>query len=511
MRTPAALSGARRGVLHHRRCVAVVPGLLALGLILTEANSFVFGQEPQEGESKGESVPPVEKPLEKPVEKGEPAPPSEPEAEPTAAPILVLQAKRVIVAPGEVLENASVIVQNGRIIAVGQGLAVPEGAEVLAGEVVCAGYIDPWSRLGVDDRSLNDSRTAGDSRAVDALDPWGNEHERTLAVRAGVLAVRAQAGDTSDIGGIGAIVRTGVAGEHLVLLADSNVGATVGISDRRPKDPFDRIGEADRLVTKLIGARDYRVEWAEYTKQLAEWEKKVAERLAELEKDFKKAQKARDKDIEDAKKKGEEHQEKPYKEDKELKPPRKPRFDAEKEILARVAAGELPLFVRCEGLAELRALLIGTEPLTRLRMIIVGGSGAEQVGRELAQRHIPVVVNPMPYGDTDGSRPEGNDLGLASRLHALGVEVLLGSGRAATHDLPVLAALSVGHGLDQKDAFHALTLGAAQALDVADQLGTVRVGKRADLLLLDAEPLSNGARVRAAISAGRVVHESPAR
>lgn len=426
-----------------------------------------------------------------------------------AATSLALRAKRVIVAPGEVLENATVLVRNGRIVAVGPDVQVPEGARVLEGNVVCAGFIDPWSGLGVEARSISDGRTDAATRATDALDPWGAEHERRETVAAGVLLARAQTGDGAEFGGIGAVVRNGAAGDDLVLLADANVAAAVGISDRgRGKDPFDRVGEADRLVSKLTGGRDYRTEWVEYAEKLAEWEKAIAEAEAKLEKDFKKAQKARDKDVEDAKKKGEEHKDKDYKEDKR---PRTPKYDAEKEVLARVVAGELPLVVRCEGVTELHALLAGTEAFPRVRMLIAGGSGAEQVARELVARRIPVIVQPLPYSDLDGSRPDGNDLGLAARLTARGVEVLLGSGGASSRDLPWLAALAVGHGLDAEAAFTALTVGAARALDVADEVGTVKVGKRAELLLLDGDPLTSGARVRAAISAGRVVHESTAR
>lgn len=427
---------------------------------------------------------------------------------PAADAPLAVRAKRVIVAPGEVLEGATVIVRGGHIVAVGADVTVPDGARVIEGEVVCAGFIDPWSALGVDSRSLADARTDGATRAVDALDPWSSAYARREAVGAGVLLARAQVGATSELGGVSAVVRNGADGDDLVLLGDADVAAAVGLSDRgRAKDPFDRVAEADRLATKLAGGRDYRVEWAEYTKQLAEWEKKIAEKEKELDKDFKKAQKAREKDIEDAKKKDEEHKEKEYKEDKR---PKAPRVDPEKEVLARVVAGELPLVVRCEGGAELRALLAATKDFPRLRLVIAGGSGAVLVARDLAARRVPVIVQPTPYADSDTQRPEGHDLGLAARLRALGVEVLLGSG-GPSRELPFLAALAVGHGLDREHAFHALTVGAARALDVDREVGTVEVGKRAELLVLDAEPLSSGARVRAAISAGRVVHEAPSR
>ncbi len=439
----------------------------------------------------------------------EPTPPSAAQGE-----LLAVRARHVLVAPGEHLTDAVVLVKNGRITAVGQGLAIPEGARVLEGEVVCAGFIDAWSGIGLDARSIDDGRTDAATRATDALDPWTSEHERREAVAAGVLLARVQTGVASEFGGISAVVRNGHAGDALVVLPDATIGAAVGISDRgRGKDAFDRLAEADRLGAKLGAARDYRAEWVEYEKQLGEWQKKIAEKEKELEKDFKKAQKAREKDIEDAKKKGEEHKDKEYKEDKR---PKTPRFDAEKDTLARVVSGELPLFVRCDGLVELRALLQGTAPFPRVRLVIVGGlgladDGGEVVARELAQRRIPVLVQPIPYNEVDGARPAGQSLGFAAHLARLGVDVLLGTGPASTRDLPLMAALAVGHGLDRDAALHALTLGAARALDLASEVGTVEVGKRAELLVLDGLPFTSSGRVRAAVSDGKVVHEVPAR
>ena len=83
------------------------------------------------------------------------------------------------------------------------------------------------------------------------------------------------------------------------------------------------------------------------------------------------------------------------------------------------------------------------------------------------------------------------------------------SGRdaAGTRDLPLLAAMAVGQGLDSDAAFEALTLGAARAMDVADQLGSLEFGKRAAMLVLDGDPLASTSSVQYVISDGEVVVE----
>ena len=75
-----------------------------------------------------------------------PAPPQDDEA----SKVLFVQGERVYVRPGKVLENAAVLVQDGRILAVGPDLVAPEGARSISGTVVCAGFVDPWSGFGLD-------------------------------------------------------------------------------------------------------------------------------------------------------------------------------------------------------------------------------------------------------------------------------------------------------------------------------------------------------------------------
>lgn len=417
---------------------------------------------------------------------------------------LVIHAERVIVRPGKELEDVSVLVQEGKIVALGKDLAVPEGAQEIAGEVVCAGFIDGWSGFAVEGRSLGDNRTSAASRSVDALDPFVDARYREQILRAGVTSYRTQVGNGAAVGGLGAAVRV-AGGDDAVLLEDCGVGFSLDLaSNGREPDLFARVDQVDRLTRMLNDGVSYEIALNEYEVELAEWEAKIAEEEAELEKDFKKAKKNREKEIEEAEEKEKEFKEERYKEDKK---PSAPRFDADKAVAARVASGEIPLFVRADRAVTLRAFLAGTERFGRARFVIVGGAQAERHAKELAERRIPVIVHPMPQGE-GSSGPSDNDPGLAGRLRAQGVRVLLGSGGAtgvASRDLPLLASLAVGHGLDRQDAFAALTVGAAHAFDLGDRLGSVEAGKDADLLILDGEPLASDTSVRYVVSGGDVV------
>jgi hypothetical protein len=364
------------------------------------------------------------------------------------------------------------------------------------------------------------------------MDLYAARSLREEALAAGVTCVRLQAGATSRIGGVGAIVRLApsLPTESAVVLSDANVAMSVGLSANAPPpqmtieqqddqvfvsmqgskvmDPFDRVAELDRLIAALETGRNYLQAKIEYKHDLAEWEKKIAEKEAELDKDFKKAKKDREKEEKDAKEKNKEFKEKQYKEDKR---PTQPRYDEDGEVLARVANGELPLVVHAHRAGEIRALLSGTARFERLRLILAGGTEAVSCASDLVARRIPVLVWPELEDRGQLDELEGGDLSLAGRLSNAGVTVLLGTGgsdASASRDLPLLAELAVGNGLEREKAFEALTLGAARYLDVADRLGSIERGKDAELLVLEGEPLSGTARVRHVISGGRLVFSS---
>lgn len=501
-------------------------GCLAL---LLSSTALGFQDPPPKPEAPEKQEPPAkQEPAPKPEPAAKPEQPAQAEPAKPAAPAILIKAKRVITRPGQVLEQVSILVRDGKIVAIGKDLAAPKSSQVLEAEVVCAGFLDPWSALCIDGGSWRDMGTTPATSTVDGFDPWSPDSLRKEALRAGVTSVRIQAGSFARSGGRGSVIRVApqLTQEEALVGRESCVSMSIGLSviagggqsvefidgqptlvdtRGRPMDVFDRIADLDRVTSALEGGRTYLYSQVEHKHELVEWKKKIAEKEAELEKDSKKAKKDREKEEKDAKDKGKPFEEKKYKEDKQPQPPR---YDEDSEVMARVADGELPFFVQVHRAAELRGLIEGTRGYDRLRLVIVGGSEARSAASELAQRAIPVLVWPAPRGRGAPDEYEGGDLSLAGDLARAGVTVLLGTGSsdpAATRDLPLLAQLAIGHGLEREKAFEALTIGAARLLDVSDRLGSVERGKDADLLLLDGDPLDAATRVQRVISAGRIV------
>ncbi|QDU83055.1 hypothetical protein Pla163_01510 [Planctomycetes bacterium Pla163] len=431
----------------------------------------------------------------------------EEEAAPAEEPaLLAIRAARLIVAPGREIENAIVLVRGDVIQAVGADVAIPEGTETVDAPVVCAGFVDAWSALGLDRGSLFDRSTRPSTSSVDGLEVYGDDYLRDAALQAGVTTVRSQIGLAGNVHGTSVALRLfpDLSDERAVLDPDAALAMQV-----LGNDALDRIGNVDRLLGQLESGAAYLKAQRKYAADLAEWEKKIAELEEELEKDFKKKKKDRDKEVAEAEEEGKEYKEERYKEDKK---PRAPRFDADSEVLGAVAEGELPLILELHRIPEMRTLLRRLPEFGRVRPILAGVSDARFVADELAAAGVVVIVNPTTQGE--GGAFGSNHLELAADLDEAGVEVLFGSGgrdASATAALPLLAARAVAHGLSPEKALYALTLGPARALDLADRIGSVEVGKQADLLLLSGDPLSATTRVQHVLIAGEKVLSADAR
>lgn len=73
--------------------------------------------------------------------------------------------------------------------------------------------------------------------------------------------------------------------------------------------------------------------------------------------------------------------------------------------------------------------------------------------------------------------------------------------------LPLEAAYAVGGGLDEQIALEAITINPAEMLGVADRVGSLQVGKDADIIILDGHPLHYRAFVETTIVNGKVLYE----
>jgi imidazolonepropionase-like amidohydrolase len=159
------------------------------------------------------------------------------------------------------------------------------------------------------------------------------------------------------------------------------------------------------------------------------------------------------------------------------------------EALAPYARGEKPIVIQARRRQEIVDVLALADEL-KLKVVLSGGEDAWKVAADLKKHDIPVIVGPTMAMPTELYDPYDAPYACPAKLHEAGVRFCIRSaGSTNTRNLPYEAAMAVSYGLPAEEGLKAITLYPAQILGVADQLGTIEVGKRANLVLTNGDPL----------------------
>jgi len=159
------------------------------------------------------------------------------------------------------------------------------------------------------------------------------------------------------------------------------------------------------------------------------------------------------------------------------------------DALSEVLAGKVPLLVTVHRATDIvTALRIKQE--FGIRMVLDGAADAHMVLDEIKAADVPVIVHP-PMTRARGER-ENATFELASILHKAGIPFAFQSGYESyvpkTRVVLFEAAIAAAFGLGFDATLHGLTKGAAELLGIADRVGSIEVGKDADLALYDGDP-----------------------
>ena len=363
-------------------------------------------------------------------------------------PATAYRGARLHTGEGAPIERGTLLVRGRLIEAVGVDVPLPDGTKVvdLTGKTVIPGLIDAASRAFLD----AGDRAAGSPEhdVADALDFFRSDAAE-LSARGVTTVYIAPAGT-----GLGAVVRLGAkpsiykrrAALHLSLSRSGEISTAAGRY------------EAYRQMTQLLeGARAYREAWDKHEG---------------------------DKKAHDAKKAAGE---------KGLKEPAKPARDPAKEVLARALGGADPLRVRMEAHAADSigyALRLAEE--FKLRLILDGATEGFERGAELAKEKTAVVVGPvLRYGPSTAETLRHTPA-CAAALAAAGVADLaigsFGNDAGASRFLLEAAGVAASRGLGRERALEAVTIGAARALGLDAEIGSLKKGKRADFVILSGDP-----------------------
>jgi imidazolonepropionase-like amidohydrolase len=387
------------------------------------------------------------------------------------------------------IENGKILIKDGKIAAIGQNIAVGTDARVIdaSGKFVMPGMVDAQSRLFVIDSELNErSSIAPELNILDGLDPYIKEAPEVAAQ--GVTAVYITPGSRSSIGGSGAVMKLNDSKDigKMLLKGDIAVKATIGVSSNNESSSLGRLADYSSIREALLATKIYMHDKAKHEREQAEYDKKQAE--YEKKKEAKPTEKAD-------------------------KPKRPARFhpNPTREVLARVLNKEIPLQIEAHRVTDiLNALRLADEFCFTL--ILDQCTEGYMIAGEIARSKASVILGPVSTSFVNMPRLEyrNHDIQNAAILSEKGVKLALGvSGRvgASSKFVALAAAMAVANGMNRDLALRAVTLTPAEILGVADRIGSLQIGKDADIVILDGHPLDSFSRVEMVLIDGKTVFE----
>ncbi len=165
-------------------------------------------------------------------------------------------------------------------------------------------------------------------------------------------------------------------------------------------------------------------------------------------------------------------------------------FDIRMEAMIPVISGEMPVFIAANDIRHIQAAIAWTEK-EQLKMVLVGSRDIGLLANQLAQKNIPVMLTGVISGPARQWEGYDEAYRIPLMLHEAGVDFCIAGdvGAASAYRLPHHAAAAVAFGLPEDVAIKAITINAARILGIDDILGSIEIGKHANIIIAKGNPL----------------------
>ena len=384
--------------------------------------------------------------------------------------ILIRNAKIVPVV-GKIINNGCLLIQKGKIVQIAEEIAAPEGADVIdaKGMSIYPGLVSPLTAVGVTGYPGAGDDINEKGVSTPQMDPFDalNPEDETIEV--------------ARIGGVTSVLtvsgtRNAISGKAIILNLDGDVAEDMVIK-RNAVEIFNMAGKTEnKYPTTLPGVVSLIRDKLNQAKSYIEQKKKAAEKAS------------------GKKEKPEGMEERPF------------RIDLEMEALIPVVQGETPVLFMTENEVTIHnALEIIKE--YNLKGILYATSDVWKLADRLNKEKIPVIwAGTMAI--TERWEPFDLNYRTASMLAKKGIFFALdqigwGPSNRNVRNLPLFAGISVAHGLSEEEAIKAITINPARILGVDDQVGSLEVGKTANVVIWSDSPIQMKARVLEVIINGK--------
>ena len=403
---------------------------------------------------------------------------------------IVLKGGKLLTITHGVIENGMLVMADGKITAVGAAgsVAIPADARVIdaSGMTVYPGLIDSETYLGLTEisaeKSTNDLVEPSDEIMphMHVYDAFHAESALIPVTRLNGITNAIVAPDSQDTlpGQDSFIELDGKSAQEMLLVRDIAMPLNFTGDQRRnqsfdrAKFPFTRMGMAAQLRQAFLDAQDYAQRWADYEKKKAEAENKPA------------TEKDKDKD--------------------KKQPPTPPKRDLKLEALLPYLQGKKPIVLAAEGPSDLETA-VGLAREFNLKFVLNHISHSQPVLEYVASLKVPVIVGPI-YEEPKPEERYDAVYSLPAQLYKRGVKIAFASVEAHNaRNLPYQAGFAVAFGLPYDEALKAITLNPAEIWGVADRLGSLDVGKTANVVVANGDPLDVRTDIKQVFIEGRQI------
>jgi imidazolonepropionase-like amidohydrolase len=390
----------------------------------------------------------------------------------TSAQTFAIQGGTVHTLTGEPFVG-TVVIRDGRILAVGANVSVPAGAEIIdaTGKHVYPGMFDAVTTLGLTEVGAvdvtNDSREQGDFnpqlQAATAIHP-ATEHIPVARANGITHAMAVPQGGNGSIAGQASLV--GLDGWTVEEMR-MNPGAAMSINypslsgggGRGGGGRGGRGGDFSQAEERYQESVERLDEWLEAGREYA----RAVAAGVEIRRDLK------------------------------------------LEAMAKVVNREIPVLLAANGERDIRNAVEWAQG-QNLRFVISGGREAWKIADWLAENDVPVILSPtqaMPSGPDASYAEAYANPGL---LHRAGVKIAFATFNSSdSRTLPYEAAMAVPFGLPVDAALEAVMKNGAEMLGLGDDIGTIEAGKMGNVIVTDGNPLEIQTHVTELFILGRQV------
>ncbi len=344
-----------------------------------------------------------------------------------------------------IIEQGTILIDDGKIAAVGADTAIPADAQIIdvEGRMVTPGFIDAHTHIGIDEEihqpmgddcnEMTEPNTA-ELRAMDAI----NYRDLSFqdALKAGITTVMITPGSANVFGGLVAVMKT--AGKTY---KDMLVNGEAGLKMAFGENPKRVYGEKDktpstRMATMAIARQGF-YEAKEYLKKSEE--------------------------------------------DRE--------FSLQTEHIAKALGGGLPVRAHAHRADDIMTAIRLRDEFD-LDLVVEHCTDGHLIVDELKEAGVKVAVGPS-LSNRAKVEMEHVTFQTPGVLASAGIDVAIITDAPCTpiQYLPVCAGFAMREGMTEADAFRALTIVPAKILRVDDRMGSLTVGKDADIVVWDNHPM----------------------